>query len=180
MVTTPPCSSDGLTIREASAALRLSPTTVRRRIKAGELPARELPTTQGHEWRVFLDGGQVPTAGEHVATARRGVGDQVPTSGDQMPPAGELSQPGVRAYNQDGHGAPPRGQASPSSFPVPPGASYFHDVPANSTDSVSATGYRRTLNHRWPSATVRHMRGDSVIGAAPRRGSVTPPGSDGA
>jgi len=68
MVTTPPCSSDGLTIREASAALGISPTTVRRRIKAGALLAREVPTTQGYEWRVFLAGGQVPTAGEQGAT----------------------------------------------------------------------------------------------------------------
>ena len=97
MVPTPPCPPEGLTIREASAALGLSPTSVRGRIKAGELAAQEVPTTQGHEWRVFLDGGQVPTAGEHVATARRGVGDQVPTSGDQLPALTAVAwQPALR------------------------------------------------------------------------------------
>lgn len=46
----------GKSVSEAAEALGISERTVRRRIKAGELRAFQMPTSQGYEWRVQLDG----------------------------------------------------------------------------------------------------------------------------
>lgn len=45
-----------LSVQEAAAVLGCSEKTVRRRIKAHQLLAHRLPTSQGYEWRVHLDG----------------------------------------------------------------------------------------------------------------------------
>lgn len=55
----------------------MSASTVRRKIKAGTIPASQVPTTQGHEWRVFPEGGLAAT------------GDYVGTAGAYLPPNGE-------------------------------------------------------------------------------------------
>lgn len=49
-------AASGLSVSEAAATLNVSERTVRRRIKAGEIVAFQLPTSQGYEWRVQLDG----------------------------------------------------------------------------------------------------------------------------
>jgi excisionase family DNA binding protein len=68
--------ADGsLSVQEAAEAIGCSEKTIRRRIKAGSLTAHRLPTSQGYEWRVHLDG----------------VTDQV------SPP------PAVQLNGQDGH-----------------------------------------------------------------------------
>ncbi len=43
-----------LTIAEAAERLGVSPVTVRRRLKKGELSGEQEPTPQGFEWRVLL------------------------------------------------------------------------------------------------------------------------------
>ena len=61
--------SAGISIQEAAAHLGVSEKTIRRRIKAGEIAAHQLPTSQGFEWRVDLDGqpaGQVPGQNGHL------------------------------------------------------------------------------------------------------------------
>ncbi len=52
-----PVNLDGsLSVSEAAAHFSVSERTIRRRIKDGSLTASKLPTTQGYEWRVHLDG----------------------------------------------------------------------------------------------------------------------------
>jgi hypothetical protein len=52
-----PVNLDGsLSVSEAAAHFSVSERTIRRRIKDGSLTASKLPTTQGYEWRVYLDG----------------------------------------------------------------------------------------------------------------------------
>ncbi len=46
----------GLTVQQAAAAAGVSERTIRRRIKEGSLAAEKVPTAQGYEWRVQLDG----------------------------------------------------------------------------------------------------------------------------
>jgi excisionase family DNA binding protein len=49
--------ADGsVSVQEAAQVLGCSEKTIRRRIKAGTLTAHRLPTSQGYEWRVQLDG----------------------------------------------------------------------------------------------------------------------------
>ena len=43
-----------LTIADAAERLGVSPITVRRRLKKGELQGEQEPTPQGYEWRVLL------------------------------------------------------------------------------------------------------------------------------
>ena len=43
-----------LTIADAAERLGVSPVTVRRRLKKGELSGEQEPTPQGYEWRVLL------------------------------------------------------------------------------------------------------------------------------
>ena len=52
-----------LTVQETAAQLGISERTVRRRIKDGILTAYKLPTTQGYEWRVQVDGASDNLAG---------------------------------------------------------------------------------------------------------------------
>jgi excisionase family DNA binding protein len=44
-----------LSIDEAAARLGVSPVTIRRRIKTGEIGAVKRPTAYGFEWRILLD-----------------------------------------------------------------------------------------------------------------------------
>jgi excisionase family DNA binding protein len=46
---------DGISVQEAAARLGLSERTIRRRIKAGQLAATQVPTSQGYEWRIHLN-----------------------------------------------------------------------------------------------------------------------------
>ena len=49
-------------IREAAAALGVSADTIKRRIKAGDLPARKDPRPQGFVWLVQMESARVPAA----------------------------------------------------------------------------------------------------------------------
>lgn len=42
----------GITVQQAAEAYGVSEKTIRRRIKSGELSAYQVPTAQGHEWRI--------------------------------------------------------------------------------------------------------------------------------
>ncbi len=42
----------GITVQEAAQAYGVSEKTIRRRIKEGKLSAYQVPTAQGHEWRI--------------------------------------------------------------------------------------------------------------------------------
>ena len=53
---TPVNLDDSLSVSEAAAHFSVSERTIRRRIKDGSLTGSKLPTTQGYEWRVHLDG----------------------------------------------------------------------------------------------------------------------------
>lgn len=74
-------TTQGVTIPEAARLLGLSESTVRRRIRAGELDATQVPTSQGYEWRISPDGERVPTAGDQLSAN----GGQVGTTGEQVP-----------------------------------------------------------------------------------------------
>ncbi len=49
-----------ISVSEAASQLGLSEKTIRRRIKAGSLPAFQVSTSQGFEWRVQVDGMSSP------------------------------------------------------------------------------------------------------------------------
>lgn len=49
-------ADSSLSIQEAAEALGCSEKTIRRRIKSGLIQAHRLPTSQGYEWRVHLNG----------------------------------------------------------------------------------------------------------------------------
>ncbi len=53
-------TATGLTVQQAAAACGVSERTIRRRIKEGSLAAEKIPTAQGYEWRVHLDGAARP------------------------------------------------------------------------------------------------------------------------
>ncbi len=94
MATTTAPPGEGLTIHAAAAALGMSPSTVRRRIKEGRLHAMQRPTTQGYEWRVFLGdhlpttGAHLPTSGDQVVTTNGADDDYVLTRGEQVATTG--------------------------------------------------------------------------------------------
>ena len=64
----------GVTIAQASEALGLSERTIRRRIKAGTLAAYQVPTAQGYEWRVRLDGATRQPDTATSQASRQGAG----------------------------------------------------------------------------------------------------------
>jgi hypothetical protein len=73
---------------DAAERLKLSESTIRRKIKRGELRAQQEETIQGYRWLVEVpdqDGGQVGTAGDHVPTAS----DQVATT---LQPSSNIQQ----------------------------------------------------------------------------------------
>ncbi len=65
-------AAGGLSVSEAADALGVSERTIRRRIKAGEIVAFQLPTSQGYECRVQLDSvsEQLPGSAVQVGGAR--------------------------------------------------------------------------------------------------------------
>ena len=63
-----------LSVQEAAAHLGVSEKTIRRRIKSGALPAFQLPTSQGYEWRVQVDEAAVQVDGAPVHAAGQGQG----------------------------------------------------------------------------------------------------------
>lgn len=93
-----------VSVQEAAAVLGLSEKTIRRRIKAGTLPAHRLPTSQGYEWRVQLTGydAQVPTPltnhvdghADHLPSQNGQAGGQHTESGrEEAAPATASSEP---------------------------------------------------------------------------------------
>ena len=66
-----------VSVQEAASTLGCSEKTVRRRIKAGTLSAYQLPTSQGYEWRVHVNGAtdQSPSLSA----------DQLASQSDQLP-----------------------------------------------------------------------------------------------
>jgi excisionase family DNA binding protein len=75
--------ADGsLSVQEAAEALGCSEKTIRRRIKAGSLTAHRLPTSQGYEWRVHLDGA-IDQASPSPAVQLNGQGGNLPGGADQ-------------------------------------------------------------------------------------------------
>jgi hypothetical protein len=82
-----PTTGGGVTIHQAALRLGMSESTIRRRIKDGSLKASRIPTSQGFEWRVLLD-GQVPSVGDaQVLTTDENVltaGEEVPIGGEQV------------------------------------------------------------------------------------------------
>ncbi len=54
----------GLTVQQAAAVAGVSERTIRRRIKEGTLAAEKVPTAQGYEWRVQLDGATCLPGGQ--------------------------------------------------------------------------------------------------------------------
>jgi excisionase family DNA binding protein len=72
-----------VSVQEAASALGCSEKTIRRRIKAGTLIAHQLPTSQGYEWRVHLDGANdQPTPSPAVQV--NGQHDQLPGDAAQV------------------------------------------------------------------------------------------------
>jgi excisionase family DNA binding protein len=76
-----------LSVQEAAARLGVSEKTIRRRIKSGALPAFQLPTSQGYEWRVqvddaaaHLDGAPVHAAGHGQEPGQRRVQVDTPAA----------------------------------------------------------------------------------------------------
>jgi len=87
VITTAVQQSPGLSIKDAADHLGISQTTVRRRVKEGTLLARQQPTSQGFEWRIYMHEGaavrdQVPTM---RPAFQRMTGEEFPTTGDQVP-----------------------------------------------------------------------------------------------
>jgi len=87
VITTTVQQSTGLSIKDAADHLGISQTTVRRRVKEGTLLARQQPTSQGFEWRIYLNErtevrDQVPTMRPAFQSM---TGEEFPTTGDQVP-----------------------------------------------------------------------------------------------
>ena len=73
-----------VSVQEAAAAFGCSEKTIRRRIKAGTLAAHRVPTSQGYEWRVHLNGGDHRT-GDPVVQVPPPKGVQLDGHVDQIP-----------------------------------------------------------------------------------------------
>ena len=107
-----------VSVQEAAAAFGRSEKTIRRRIKAGTLAAHRVPTSQGYEWRVHLNGvgerasdSVVPNACP-VAVQVHDHEDRVPGTpaepkSDQAPLASRLvdQEPGPHIGHLDGRAA---------------------------------------------------------------------------
>lgn len=89
-------ADSSVSVQEAATTLGCSEKTIRRRIKAGTLRAHQLPTSQGYEWRVHLNGAadQAPP----LPTVQvSGQPDQVPGDAaqvdEQLPEAAAMPPP---------------------------------------------------------------------------------------
>lgn len=90
----PDAAAVGLTVQRAAVACGVSERTIRRRIKEGTLAAEKVPTAQGYEWRVRLDGAGCPPGGRGCRV------DDGPVDGGAAPAAGaggEVGEALVRA-----------------------------------------------------------------------------------
>jgi excisionase family DNA binding protein len=76
-------ADSSLSVQEAADALGCSEKTIRRRIKAGSINAHRLPTSQGYEWRVQLDGA-VDQAPPSPAVQVNGQNGHLPGDADQV------------------------------------------------------------------------------------------------
>ena len=84
----------GVSIDQAAAALNVSPSTVRRWVKEGRLPADRVATPQGHVFRVHL-----PAEGtETPATEASKVGSAAPSTAPVVAPSAERAE-AMAAYN---------------------------------------------------------------------------------
>jgi excisionase family DNA binding protein len=84
--------ADGsLSVQEAAEVLGCSEKTIRRRIKAGSLTAHRLPTSQGYEWRVHVDGA-VDQVTSLPAVQVNGQNGHLPGDADQVDtnPSGQV------------------------------------------------------------------------------------------
>ena len=76
--------ADGsVSVQEAAQILGVSEKTIRRRIKAGTIKAHRLPTSQGYEWRVQLDGSSDQSPPRPVAHLD-GHHDHLPSDAAQI------------------------------------------------------------------------------------------------
>lgn len=57
-------------IAEAAAILKVSPDTIRRRIRQGKLKAEKVHTAQGYRWQVELDAHVEPMHDDYVTALR--------------------------------------------------------------------------------------------------------------
>jgi len=121
VITTTVQQSPGLSIKEAADHLGISQTTVRRRVKEGTLLARQQPTSQGFEWRIYMNEGtavrdQVPTMKPAFQSM---TGEKFPTTGDQVPITVDQIVATLRAQpdhaQYEGFGALPYGHTEPMS-----------------------------------------------------------------
>ena len=89
--------ADGsISVQEAAALLGCSEKTIRRRIKAGSLAAHRLPTSQGYEWRVHVDGSPDQSPPE-PAVQLDGKHDHVPSQDGYLDtqPTDQLDNPSI-------------------------------------------------------------------------------------
>ncbi|MDP9375860.1 MAG: helix-turn-helix domain-containing protein, partial [Chloroflexota bacterium] len=154
MATTTVAPGEGLTIRAAAAALGMSPSTVRRHIKEGRLHAARRPTTQGHEWRVFLgdhlptrerqvvtDGEKLPTAGDQVATTNDVAGNYLLTRGEQVATTGGHLPTNPAPPGREGCGAGAEGSTADAGAAEPIEARY-RVTPAEIEQAIERTSAR--------------------------------------
>ena len=88
----------GLTIQQAATVAGVSERTVRRWIKEGTLAAEKVPTAQGYEWRVQLDGAACLSGGRACRGGSARVDGMVaPAAGWVESAAEEVGEALVRA-----------------------------------------------------------------------------------
>ncbi len=87
-----------LTVQQAAAGAGVSERTVRRWIKEGRLAADKVPTAQGYEWRVQLDGATCPPGRSGCRVDDdRGDGRSAPAVGGVDSATDEVGEALVRA-----------------------------------------------------------------------------------
>lgn len=120
-----------VSVQEAAAILGCSEKTVRRKIKAQQLLAHRLPTSQGYEWRVHLDSD-----------------DQVATSDGRVP-----ASPAVQVNGRADHLLPQRGQ-----LPGATNGAHPHGDPPDTPSPEVAAGDRPAARVADP---VGHLPGQN-------------------
>ncbi len=194
MATTTVAPGEGLTIRAAAAALGMSPSTVRRHIKEGRLHAARRPTTQGHEWRVFLgdhlptrerqvvtDGEKLPTAGDQVATTNDVAGNYLLTRGEQVATTGGHLPTNPAPPGREGCGAGAEGSTADAGAAEPIEARY-RVTPAEIEQAIERTSARyvadvHTLFDRVSAEVGRLYDLDGAGAARFRRAFPAPAGA---
>ncbi len=88
----------GLTVQQAAVAAGVSERTIRRWIKEGTLAAEKVPTAQGYEWRIQLDGAaRLPGRPSRRVDDNRVDSRTAPTANGVDRVAEEVSEALVRA-----------------------------------------------------------------------------------